>query len=63
MQNLTYHVTYVLQGTRSFENNLLLTPGLILTADAAVLEDALEDRSVLRVLVPANAIAIIHTSI
>jgi len=42
--------------------NLLLT-GLILTADAAVLEDASEDVSVLRVLVPANTIAIIHINI
>jgi len=38
--------------------------GLILAADAAVLEDASEDDvSVMRVLVPANAIAFIHTNI
>jgi len=38
--------------------------GLILAARAAVLEDASEgDVSVLGVLVPANAIAIIHTNI
>ena len=47
---------------KTFKNNLLLT-GLILRADAAVLEDTSEDVSVLRVLVPANAIAIIHNSI
>ena len=64
MQNSTYHVTYMLQLTKYtiIRGNLLLT-GLILRADAAVLEDASEDVSVLRVLVPANTIAIIHTSI